>query len=55
MGYVVAMNMVYQLESLGINCSNWNNTGPTRKDDPGAVWMQGAVLTLTLPLSFSPP
>jgi len=29
------MNMVYQLESLGINCSNWNNTGPTRKDDPG--------------------
>merc|ERR1711871_1572881 len=36
-GYVTALNLVYQLESLGLNCSNWNNTGPTRKDDPGCM------------------
>jgi len=29
LGYVVAANLVYQLESIGVNCSNWNNTGPT--------------------------
>lgn len=34
-GDVVAMNMIMQLESIGLNCSNWNNTGPTVKDDPG--------------------
>ena len=34
-GYIVDMNLVYQLESIGINCSNWNNTGPTVPDDPG--------------------
>ena len=34
-GDVVAMNMIMQLESIGLNCSNWNNTGPTKKDDPG--------------------
>jgi hypothetical protein len=26
-----------QLEHLGLNCSNWNNTGPTQKDDPGCM------------------
>lgn len=36
-GDVVAMNLVYQLEHLGLNCSNWNNTGPTVKDDPGCM------------------
>ena len=36
-GIIVAVNLVYQLESIGINCSNWNNTGPTTKDDPGCV------------------
>ena len=25
---------VYQLEGLGVNCSNWNNTGPTGERDP---------------------
>ena len=34
-GDVVAINMIMQLESIGLNCSNWNNTGPTVKDDPG--------------------
>ena len=29
LGYVVAANLVYQLEAIGVNCSNWNNTGPT--------------------------
>ena len=29
LGDVVAGNLVYQLEGLGVNCSNWNNTGPT--------------------------
>lgn len=36
-GDVVAVNLVYQLESIGLNCSNWNNTGPTVKDDPGCM------------------
>ena len=34
-GEVVLLNLVMQLESIGVNCSNWNETGPTRKDDPG--------------------
>eukprot|EP00656_Telonema_subtile_P014881 TRINITY_DN17708_c0_g1_i1.p1 TRINITY_DN17708_c0_g1~~TRINITY_DN17708_c0_g1_i1.p1 ORF type:complete len:378 (+),score=93.02 TRINITY_DN17708_c0_g1_i1:187-1320(+) len=34
-GDVVAVNLIYQLESIGLNCSNWNVTGPTQKDDPG--------------------
>lgn len=29
LGDVVAGNLVYQLEGIGVNCSNWNNTGPT--------------------------
>ena len=24
---------MYQLERIGVNCSNWNNTGPTLSDD----------------------
>jgi len=36
-GDVVAVNLIYQLESLGLNCSNWNNTGPTVPNDPGCV------------------
>ena len=36
-GLVVVMNLMMQLESLGLNCSNWNNTGPTVPDDPGCV------------------
>ena len=34
-GVLVALNLVYQLEGIGINCTNWNNTGPTRPNDPG--------------------
>eukprot|EP00466_Bigelowiella_natans_P005901 jgi/Bigna1/78958/fgenesh1_pg.58_\ len=37
LGDIVVMNLVYQVESLGLNCSNWNNTGPTQKDDPGCM------------------
>mmetsp|Transcript_27789 Transcript_27789/g.41114 ORF Transcript_27789/g.41114 Transcript_27789/m.41114 type:complete len:418 (-) Transcript_27789:202-1455(-) len=37
LGEVVAINLIYQIESLGLNCSNWNNTGPTHKDDPGCM------------------
>jgi hypothetical protein len=33
LGEVVATNLVYQLERIGVNCSNWNNTGPTLDDD----------------------
>ncbi|GMI48471.1 hypothetical protein TrCOL_g6674 [Triparma columacea] len=49
LGYVVAANLVYQLESIGVNCSNWNNTGPTGQcpgeDDVGytgeeVAWLQ---------------
>ena len=29
LGYVVAANLVYQLESVGNTCDSWNNTGPT--------------------------
>jgi len=36
-GDVVAMNLIYQLESLGLNCSTWNNTGPTVPNDPGCM------------------
>lgn len=34
-GALVAVNLIMQLEHIGINCSNWNVTGPTVKDDPG--------------------
>lgn len=33
LGEIVATNLVYQLERIGVNCSNWNNTGPTLDDD----------------------
>lgn len=36
-GEVVMLNLVMQLESIGLNCSNWNDTAPTRKDDPGCM------------------
>lgn len=36
-GDVVAMNLVYQLERIGVNCSDWNNTGPTVPNDPGCM------------------
>jgi hypothetical protein len=36
-GLIVLMNLVYQVEGLGLNCSTWNVTGPTRKDDPGCM------------------
>lgn len=36
-GDVVILNLVYQLEHLGLNCSNWNNTGPTVPNDPGCM------------------
>lgn len=29
LGVVVVENLVYELEHIGVNCSNWNNTGPT--------------------------
>ena len=34
-GAIVLLNLIMQIEELGINCSNWNNTGPTVPDDPG--------------------
>lgn len=37
LGDVVVLNLIMQVEGLGLNCSNWNNTGPTRRDDPGCV------------------
>ena len=36
-GAVVLLNLVMQIEELGVNCSNWNETGPTRRDDPGCT------------------
>ena len=36
-GDIVAVNLIYQLEALGLNCSNWNSTGPTIPNDPGCV------------------
>eukprot|EP01047_Picozoa_sp_COSAG01_P052516 COSAG01_NODE_5529_length_4204_cov_4.968088_5_plen_258_part_00 len=44
LGDVVAGNLVYQLEGVGINCSNWNSTGPTgecKNNSAGVVWMEG--------------
>jgi N-acylethanolamine-hydrolysing acid amidase len=43
LGDVVAGNLVYQLEGIGINCSNWNNTGPTGQcgnNQSGVVYME---------------
>jgi len=34
-GLLVVMNLIMQVEEIGLNCSNWNVTGPTQKDDPG--------------------
>eukprot|EP01062_Namystynia_karyoxenos_P062070 TRINITY_DN549_c0_g2_i1.p1 TRINITY_DN549_c0_g2~~TRINITY_DN549_c0_g2_i1.p1 ORF type:complete len:458 (+),score=151.91 TRINITY_DN549_c0_g2_i1:79-1374(+) len=28
-GTIVTINLIYQLEHIGVNCSNWNDTGPT--------------------------
>ena len=36
-GYIVFLNLIMQVEGIGINCSNWNSTGPTHKDDPGCT------------------
>ena len=36
-GLIAMMNLLMQMEEVGVNCSNWNVTGPTRKDDPGCV------------------
>eukprot|EP00618_Florenciella_parvula_P017955 CAMPEP_0119509216 /NCGR_PEP_ID=MMETSP1344-20130328/28571_1 /TAXON_ID=236787 /ORGANISM="Florenciella parvula, Strain CCMP2471" /LENGTH=430 /DNA_ID=CAMNT_0007546029 /DNA_START=81 /DNA_END=1373 /DNA_ORIENTATION=- len=51
LGYVVAANLVYQLESIGVNCSNWNNTGPTGQcgDDSvdEIVWLESEHYTKT--------
>lgn len=35
LGDIVAFNLIMQLESVGLNCSNWNTTGPTIPNDPG--------------------
>ena len=43
LGYVVAANLVYQLEHIGVNCSNWNATGPTnacKKKSKDIVWLE---------------
>ena len=37
LGDIVAFNLIMQLESIGLNCSNWNTTGPTTKGDPGCI------------------
>ncbi len=36
-GALMVINLVMQVEQLGLNCSSWNTTGPTRPDDPGCV------------------
>eukprot|EP00041_Stephanoeca_diplocostata_P009539 m.147257 g.147257 ORF g.147257 m.147257 type:complete len:443 (-) comp17783_c0_seq1:180-1508(-) len=36
-GDIVVMNLIYQVESIGLNCSTWNNTGPTVPNDPGCM------------------
>ena len=28
-GDVVSINLIYQLERLGLSCDSWNNTGPS--------------------------
>ena len=33
-GYVVFLNLVMQVEEIGINCSNWNNTVPNPHTNP---------------------
>ena len=33
LGEIVALNLAYELERIGVTCSNWNNTGPTMGDD----------------------
>jgi len=42
-GYVVAANLVYEMEHIGVTCDNWNNTGPTGQcdgEDPEqVVWL----------------
>jgi hypothetical protein len=45
LGYVVAANLVYQMESVGVTCSNWNNTGPTGQckgeiDPDEIIWIE---------------
>ena len=39
-GQIVACNLMYVLENIGINCSNWNDTGPTGecKNDTDVVY-----------------
>jgi len=36
-GDLVAVNLVMQLEHIALNCSNWNDTGPTLPNDPGCM------------------
>jgi len=44
MGDLVALNLVYQIEHVGLNCSNWNNTGPVADDDAvEPSWKHGCV------------
>jgi N-acylethanolamine-hydrolysing acid amidase len=41
-GDLVALNLVYQIEHVGINCSEWNNTGPVGDDDAvDPSWKKG--------------
>lgn len=37
LGDLVAVNLIMQLEFIGLNCSNWNSTGPTIPNDPGCM------------------
>jgi hypothetical protein len=32
-GDVVSINLIYQLERLGLSCDSWNNTGPSKTCD----------------------
>jgi len=43
LGDLVALNLVYQIEHIGLNCSNWNNTGPVGDDDAivDPTWKKG--------------
>lgn len=60
-GYVVMGNLAYQLERIGVTCSNWNNTGPTGQcpdealdlvtaptDDKEVIWLESKHLRETM-------
>merc|ERR1712146_4860 len=48
LGAIVVAQLTYQLESIGVNCSSWNNTGPGCNDTiadgpPAGAWCTSVV------------